>query len=678
MRNALKKATAIVLGVALLCTGLVIRPSEVTSEAASSSVLTGKTAEEITADMGFGWNLGNSFDATGGSSSNIYSQEQSWGNPIVTETLIKSVSEAGFTTIRIPVTWYNHISDDGSYTIDEDWMERIKAVIDYAYEYDMYVIINIHHEDWVNTTELSDNYVEIGEELEAVWTQIAEYFADYDQHLIFEGMNEPRLAGASNEWTGDSTAYSAVNYLNQIFVSAVRSVDEGYNYERCLMIPAYAASNDYSILNALSIPTYNGEACNNLIISVHAYSPYNFCLSDDQTTFSASNSSDTSAIDTVFETIDELFLSQGIPVVIGETSATNSGGNTSARAAWAAYMGEMAAGYGVPVILWDNGYDGTSGGECHSYIDRSTGDLLYPSITSALLEAKDSITWGSLRSETVETGDSLVGGMVIWSDSDGLTSTSTWDSTYIGLTAESQWFMEGRQIAVVYTGSDAPQLILDSIEASAWWIQISASSTGTVNGKKVAYFDYDDIAAAYTKSGVTDASQISNLYVIATYSNITTYEISVLGDYVVTYMVYGEVYAQQATLPEDPTMTNMEFAGWYTTKDYQSGTEFTGGETLTSDLTVYAKFVMEEDSSSGSTDYSVDDPDDTTEYALGDVNHDGNVDSLDAMIVLRYDAGLIGLSDSRLITGDVNFDGDVDSTDAFLILRYDANLITGF
>ncbi len=762
MERSAKRAVTVILSSALVLGSLVCDFGDVKTQAeAASTELTGKTAEEITADMGFGWNLGNTFDATGGNSSDIYSQEQSWGNPIVTKTLIEAVSNAGFTTIRIPVTWYNHISDDGEYTIDEDWLARIQTILDYAYEYDMYVILNVHHEDWINTTELSTNYVEIGEELAAVWGQIATYFADYDQHLIFEGMNEPRLADATNEWTGDSDAYVAVNYLNQIFVTAVRSSGEGHNDERCLMIPAYAASNSYSILSALSIPTYNGEACNNLIISVHAYSPYNFCLSDTQTTFDASNSSDTSDIETVFETIDKLFLSQGIPVVIGETGATNSGTNTEARAEWAAYMSEMAAGYGVPIILWDNGYDGTSGGECHSYIDRETGEQLYPTIISAFLSAleDEDITWGSLRSDADADYESILGGTVIWFDEDGVVSSNDW-SYLLQVSAESQWFMEGRQIAVVYTGSSAPQLILDSDEVGAYWIPVSASDTGTVNGKKVAYFDYEDLVDAYEKYGVTFASQLRYINVIAPYGSDTIYEVSVLGDPIVTFMVNGEVYAQQAELPEDPTMENMEFAGWYTSKTYDSGTEYTGGETLTKDITVYAKFTLatestdaeestsaeeatngeestsaeetsndeettgadetevaseEEDSSeeeatseieatseeeagsgeetsseeeatseeeaSGEEVSSEDtsgDAGEDTEYDLGDVNSDGKVDYLDAMMVLRYDAMLVSLTDTQRLLGDVNGDGTVDSLDAIRILRYDAGLIEIF
>lgn len=593
MKNSIRKVMAVLLVMTMILTSLLCDFGGVTAEAAIA--LTGKTAAQITKSMGFGWNLGNTFDATGGNSSDIYSQEQSWGNPIVTKKLIKAVKDAGFSTIRIPVTWYKHLSTDGTYTIDPDFLARIKTVVDYAYTYNLYVILNIHHEDWVNVSTLSTDYVKIGTELNAVWEQIADYFAGYDQHLIFEGMNEPRLAGASNEWTGNSAAYAAVNYLNQIFVSTVRASKKGYNGERCLMIPAYAASSSYSILSALSIPTVDGKACNNIIVSVHAYSPNSFCLSDTQKTFSTSSAADTGSIDTIFQTIDELFLSQGIPVVIGESSATNSGNNTSARAAWAGYMGKQAAGYGVPLVLWDNGYNGTSGGECHSYINRNTGAIVYPTIITALMNGKKNTTWGSLR-ETTGTfqATSLVGGSVIWSDTNGRTSSSTYDSSYILMTAREQWFTSGRKIAVVYTGSGTPQLILDSAEVSAWWIPVAPTSTSTVKGKKVAYFDFETIQAAYKQNGVTAPSQLRNMSVIATGSNITTYEVSVIGNFAAAFMVNGTVYAQGTSLPAAPTMTNMQFDGWYSTKDYQSGTAYTGAA-LTSDITLYAKFNLKLD-----------------------------------------------------------------------------------
>ena len=216
--------------------------------------LTGKTAMEITRMMDKGWNLGNTFDANGGNKNDVYSQEQSWGNPIVTKELIDGVKAAGFNTIRIPVTWYPHINQSNNYEIDEDFMNRINEVVDYAYDNDLFVIINLHHEAWVNDKDIHKNYVKIGEELVAVWSQIADHFAEYDQHLIFEGMNEPRAVGTAYEWSGTTECYDAVNYLNQLFVSCIRNNGKGQNHERALLIPGYAASSSTGVLKSIQIP----------------------------------------------------------------------------------------------------------------------------------------------------------------------------------------------------------------------------------------------------------------------------------------------------------------------------------------------------------------------------------------------------------------------------------------
>ena len=361
----------------------------------ASGDLTGKTANEIVAEMGIGWNLGNTFDATGGNRSNIYSQETSWGNPQVTQELIQKIHDTGFKTIRIPVTWMNQINNfDGAYTINPDFLARVKEVVDYAYELDMYIILNLHHESWLNTSKLSSDYEEIGVKLAAVWNQIADYFADYDQHLIFEGMNEPRLAGTASEWSGNQYAFNAVNYLDQVFAYTIRNNGKGHNDERCLMIPGYAASSSADILKTITLPTYKGETVKNLIISVHCYNPYDFCLSDNMSEFDASNKNHTYSIDTVFKNLEEEFLFYDIPVVMGETGATNTNDNTEARENWAKYMGQMAYKYGIPIVIWDNGASGHSGGECHAWINRKTCEWNYSSIIKKLFEADDYINWG--------------------------------------------------------------------------------------------------------------------------------------------------------------------------------------------------------------------------------------------------------------------------------------------
>lgn len=552
--------------------------------------LSGYTAEDIVDRMGFGWNLGNTFDATGGNRLNVYSQEQSWGNPVVEKELIHAVKEAGFTTIRIPVTWYRHFSDDGTYTIDQAFLDRIKTIVDYAYEEDLFVILNVHHEEWVNVPELAENYEAIGVELSAVWSQLAENFGEYDQHLIFEGMNEPRMAGTDLEWSGKPEAYAAVNYLNQVFVSTVRSSGTGHNGERCLMIPGYAASSSLAVLESISIPTVNGEAAENIIISVHCYSPYDFCLSDARKIFDPEDPACTGDIDNLFHNLQTMFLDNGIPVVIGETGATNQD-NTEEREKWAYYMGGKAAAFGVPIIIWDNGANGNSGGENHAYINRRTYEWNYPTVVQALMEGKNSVGWGKGREVLSEAEfSSLPEGMLLWSDTNGLASAALWDYTYIVMRARAHYYTEGCEVAVVYTGNGEPKIVLDSEMNNVWWIPVDPDRIEAMEDKKVAYFAAEDILREIHNAGVEDPAELRNMSFLAAGDHITTYEISVVGGTpMVIYKANGLDYAISTELPKDPAYANMEFLGWYTTRDYKPGTEYMGGA-VSKDTTVYAKF----------------------------------------------------------------------------------------
>ena len=363
----------------------------------SEQKLTGLTAAEIVARMGLGWNLGNTFDAHHGNTRDVYSQEQSWGNPKVTPELINKVKEAGFKTIRIPVTWYRQLSTDGAYTINAAFLARVKEVVDWAYAEGLFVIINVHHEDtWLNVKNLDTDYEKIGVQLAAIWRQVADAFAEYDQHLIFEGMNEPRMKGDSQEWNGSKAGYAAVNFLNQIFVDTVRTNGKGHNGERALIIPTYAASSSNVPMQALEIPQWNGAQAENIIVSIHSYTPYDFCLSDTMVNFNKLFTNHTMPIDMIFYSIKGNFLDKGIPVIIGETGATNKD-NTVARENWAFYMGKKSASYGVPIVIWDNGNNGNSGGECHVWIERKGEELSpFPTVLNALFEGAASVEYGYL------------------------------------------------------------------------------------------------------------------------------------------------------------------------------------------------------------------------------------------------------------------------------------------
>lgn len=508
-------------------------PGTAKAPAASKGTWSGMSATEIVANMGVGFNMGNSFDATGGKgSSNIYAQEISWGNPQISKAQLDSIASVGFKTVRIPITWMNHIDAGNEYKIDEAWLARVAEVVDYAYDNNLVVIINVHHEDWVNKSDLATNYYETGTELGAVWKQIADYFADYDQHLVFEVMNEPRCAGTGYEWTGSTSAYKAINYLNNLAVNVIRESHKGYNDERAIMVPSYAAQCSSSIMTWWEMPQVNGEDATNIIASIHGYTPYNFCLSDAQKDFSLSNTSHTGQIDTMFKDINRYFVSKGIPAVLGETGATNSGGNTQARENWAWYISKKAAEYGIPIVLWDNGSRGKSGGECHAFLERRKGESwLFPTVIENFIRGGELAE--PVREEaTGEAGNSPVGsnlkGEVIWSNAEGLTSTSEWDMNYLLNISDPKFYPEGGAIAVVYEGKGEPKLMVDSEVKQQWWMPIDPDDIVDSEGKSMAVFSVDSITAVINGYGVDDVKDLRNMCVLATNGSITTYEIRIV------------------------------------------------------------------------------------------------------------------------------------------------------
>ena len=75
--------------------------------------------------------------------------------------------------------------------------------------------------------------------MENVWGQIVDTFADYDQHLIFESLNEPRQTGLGSdiEWgLGGDDSRSYINTLNSIFTKTVRNQETNENAECLLML----------------------------------------------------------------------------------------------------------------------------------------------------------------------------------------------------------------------------------------------------------------------------------------------------------------------------------------------------------------------------------------------------------------------------------------------------------
>ncbi len=337
------------------------------------------TASELVSDMKIGWNLGNTMDSLNSSAIKkmpAVNWETAWGNPVTSKELIDTVIEAGFNVIRIPVSWNDHILISGNWQIEEGWMDRVQEIVDYAYDQGAYVILNTHHESWYGT--YYDKEEHSAEVLAAIWSQIAERFQDYDEHLIFEGLNEPRKIGTDVEWNGgDQEGWDVVNHLNAVFVQTIRE-SGGNNPYRILMIPGYAA-NCWEAIKHIEVPDDN-----KIIVSVHAYEPYDFALNvQGRGTWDQ----DTANIDAIMTSLDTLFISKGIPVIIGEFGAMykSAEGNEQERAAWAEYYVSAAAEIGVPCIWWDNGaFEGD--GELFGLIDRETCEWKYPLVVEGLMK----------------------------------------------------------------------------------------------------------------------------------------------------------------------------------------------------------------------------------------------------------------------------------------------------
>lgn len=361
----------------------------------------GTSSVEMAKNMAIGWNLGNTLDATYNYTENYgVNTETCWGMPKTTKTMITAVKNAGFKTIRIPVSWHNHLSDTSNYTIDSSWMARVKEVVDYAYSQNMCVIINIHHDN-LSISALESHYgFALTDDstiqtksitfIENIWTQIATTFADYDNKLVFEVLNEPRDIGGEwkgNEWwTNNADVFEVITAYEQVAIDAIRAIPG--NEDRYLMVPGYAASgSDNSMLALYTMPT--DTATDKLMLSAHAYSPYAFAMSD--TTDTTFDSSDKSSLDSIFAYLKTNYTDKGIGVVMGEASASDKN-NLSDRVAWSTYYFTKALEAGIPVVLWDNmvtvdnGGDITSG-ECHGYLNRETCQWYFPTMIQAMMQA---------------------------------------------------------------------------------------------------------------------------------------------------------------------------------------------------------------------------------------------------------------------------------------------------
>lgn len=316
--------------------------------------------------MGFGWNLGNTFDAYNSDNNEGLNSETCWGNPKTSEGMINALVTKGFKTIRIPVTWHNHLIDQ-QYTIDPNWMNRVKEVVDMCINKGLYVILNTHHDQAENGVSYGKGYYPRNDQkaesekfLVNVWSQIVLAFNNgYDHHLIFEALNEPRLKGHTYEWWypgGDQNCeecISVVNEFNNLIHSVIRQ-SGGNNKSRFLLFTSCAAAFSYVTAGGFRLPDDNSYNPNNkkILVSVHLYTPYDFALNEDmsKSTFTPQYQNE---LESNLQTLRSRFVNQGYYVIVGEMGCVDKM-NTDQRIAWGKFFVTRARQLGIACVVWDN------------------------------------------------------------------------------------------------------------------------------------------------------------------------------------------------------------------------------------------------------------------------------------------------------------------------------------
>lgn len=328
---------------------------------------------ELVAEMGIGWNLGNTLDVCNADRNGDgridenaeVVDETLWGNPMTTKALFEALKEDGVKSVRIPITWRDHLDENNN--IDESWMNRVQEIVDYAIELDMYAIINIHHDGGSDTqfgawvSGASTDYDTFYARYSAIWTQICERFRDYSDKLIFESMNE---VGFDN--LGKQDAYDLLLKINQDFVDLVRA-GGGNNEKRHLLIAGYWTDIESCCSSMFRMPE---DPVGRTILSVHYYTPWDFCTTNIKNEWGTKPEVQT--MERLIGKLNTEFVQKGTPVIIGEYAA--SGNDLSSCIFFIEKLVKLCTDYGIAAYYWDNG----------GQVDRTTMEWRTPEFLEAM------------------------------------------------------------------------------------------------------------------------------------------------------------------------------------------------------------------------------------------------------------------------------------------------------
>jgi len=343
------------------------------------------TAAQISAKIKIGFNIGNTLEAYGGKS------ETFWGNPKITPEFVKFVKQSGFNAIRLPVSW-DQYADQTTAQIDPAWLSRVKEVVQYCVDNNLYVVVNIHWDGgWLEEHVTSDMQAAVNAKQKAYWEQIATQLRDFDEHVMFASANEPNVK------TADQMAV-LLSY-HQTFINAVRATG-GKNAYRTVIVQG--PSTDVQLTNQLMTQLPLDTVINRMMVEVHYYTPWNYTgMTQDEswgnqffywgkgfhsTTDTAHNPTwgEEDTVDSMFGLMKAQFVDKGIPVIIGEFGTgvrKNLTGDAlqlhlNGRAYYFKYITKQANALGLSPFFWDVG----------AMLDRTNNTVLDQQALDALMQ----------------------------------------------------------------------------------------------------------------------------------------------------------------------------------------------------------------------------------------------------------------------------------------------------
>ncbi len=365
MNRRLWASVTALVSTAALAAGLAA-PAAAAPDAASARAPKPTTAQKTVAAMQPGWNLGNTLDAVG-------PDETAWGNPRVTEELLDAVEDAGFNSVRIPVTFGQHQGPAPDYAVDPAFMDRVEEVVDMALDEKLYVLLDVHHDSWQWINQMPTRHDEVVAQYDALWQQLADRFRDHSHRLLLESVNEPQFAGVD-----DATSYALLDELNVRFHEIVRATG-GRNADRVLVLPTLHTNAEQGRLDALTA-TFEALDDPNLAATVHYYGYWPFSVNvAGGFRYDATAQADTEG---TFQRVHDSFVAQGVPVILGEYGLLGFDRHTGTiqqgeKLKFFEHVGHLARTTGVTTMLWDNG----------QHLDRTTFEWQDPALFAQVRES---------------------------------------------------------------------------------------------------------------------------------------------------------------------------------------------------------------------------------------------------------------------------------------------------